>query len=191
MLNIPRMKLALPKWIWPDVQRLITSANSVVFKRVLAKKHCMCACMCVCVCACAGVCFTPHTHTKLPVFHSWLNIYKRERHWASQTNTNTQPHTHTHTHTHTPRWTWGRESECKRETDGQREEGGSLLFNVLLGRELSETRRVETCQRLTEQNHHSSSSLQDMDKPNELRSDSSPDSYYSGLWCAGPHICGI
>lgn len=61
-----------------------------------------------------------------------------------------------------------------RETDRQREEGGSLLFNVLLGRKLSETRGVEACQRLTEQNHHSSSSLQDMDKLNELRSDSSP-----------------
>lgn len=57
--------------------------------------------------------------------------------------------------------------------DRRIEEGGSLLFNVLLGRELSETRRVDACQGLTEQNHHSSSSFQDMDKLNELRSNSS------------------
>lgn len=62
----------------------------------------------------------------------------------------------------------------ERPTDRQGEEEGRLLFNVLLGRELSETRRVEACQRPTEQNHHSSSSLQDMDKLNELRSNSRP-----------------
>lgn len=61
-----------------------------------------------------------------------------------------------------------RKSESQRETGRQGEEGGSLLFNVLLGRELSETRRAEACQGLTEQNHHSSSSLQDTDKLNEL-----------------------
>ncbi len=83
MLNIPRMKLALPKWIWPDVQRLITSANSVVFKSVLAQECCMCVCVC-------GHMFYS-THRGLPEFQSWLNIYNRERHQVSQTNT----HTHT------------------------------------------------------------------------------------------------
>lgn len=63
---------------------------------------------------------------------------------------------------------------CKRWTDRQpEEEEGSLLFNVLLGRELSESRRVDACQGPTEQNHHPSSSLQDADELNELRSDSS------------------
>lgn len=47
MLNISGMKLAPPKCVWPDVQRLITSANSVVFKRVLAEEHWMCVYVCV------------------------------------------------------------------------------------------------------------------------------------------------
>jgi len=75
MLNVPRMKLALLKWIWPDVQRLITSANSVVFKRVLAEIHCTG----VCVCTRVRVRLYVLLHTKLPVFHSELNICNRER----------------------------------------------------------------------------------------------------------------
>lgn len=66
MLNIPRMKLALPEWIWPDVQRLITSASSVVFKRVLAEK------LYVCVSVCAGEGFTPHKAASVSFLAKYL-----------------------------------------------------------------------------------------------------------------------
>lgn len=102
MLNIPRMKLALPKWIWPDVQRLITSASSVVFKRALASNT-------------ARVCAS--LHTNLPVFHIWLNIYNTER----------QPVKHTHTDTQT----WGRERESKIEIDRQKKEEAYYLMSYL------------------------------------------------------------
>lgn len=82
------------------------------------------------------------------------------------------------------KWESGRDGRTNRQR-----EGGSLLFNVLLGRKLSETRRVEASQGLTEPNHHSSSSLQDTDKLNELRSNSSHFSLYfsSFLMCGATY----
>lgn len=73
-----------------------------------------------------------------------------------------------------------------------RDEGGSLLFNVLFGsRELSESGEEEERQRLTGQKSPSVRLLllQTVDKPNELRSNSGP--FMLALVCgACLYVCG-